>query len=197
MGISANAIACSGQSVTLDASDMCVAGDPLAVLETKRLGSCVAVLIHDPKTCTGGAVRYVLPDSSVNPQRARQRPSMFADTALPLLVDSLLSLGCRKEDLVVKAVGAGGVDGGGVFDIGRRNAEALEQACAMLGLTISARRLGGRASRSATLRIGSGQVTVKARARRRSCDPQGPTAEPYERATHHAGVLLPPLNHSS
>lgn len=168
MGTSAsNAIAYASQSVTLDASDLCVAGDPFAVLATRRLGSCVAVMIHDPKTCVGGMVRFVLPDSGVNPERARQRPSMFADTAVPLLVENLLALGCRKEDMVVTAVGGGGVDGGGVFDIGRRNVEALEQVCAMVGLTITAQCLGGRASRSASLQIGDGQVTVKAQGKER------------------------------
>ena len=165
MGASAsNAIASTGQTVTLDASDLCVTGDPGARLTTRRLGSCVAVVMHDPCRRAGGMVRFVLPDSSVNWSKARQRPTLFADTAIPLLLESLEALGCRREDLVVKVAGGGGLrNSGGLFDMGQRNCQALEKICADLGLVIAARDVGGSASRSATLEVGSGVVTVTSR----------------------------------
>lgn len=163
MGVSAsNAIAYTGQTVTLDASDMCVTGDPDAELVTRRLGACMVVMIHDPVRCAGGMIRFVLPDSQINPQRAQQRPAMFADTAIPLLVESLLALGCREEDLVVKAAGGGGLRASGdVFDFGQRNCQALQRVCAELGLVITAQDVGGAASRTAILEVGSGAVTIE------------------------------------
>jgi len=110
-----------------------------------------------------GMVRFMLPDSGVNPIKAHQRPTMFADTAIPLLVESLLALGCERDDLVVKAAGGGGLSaGGGIIDIGRRNCEALKQVCSNLALEISAQDTGGTASRSVLLEVGSGKVTVTA-----------------------------------
>ena len=169
MGASAsNSIAYVGQTITLDASDLCVTGDPAAQLITSRLGSCVAVMIHDPVRQAGGMVRFMLPDSGINPQRAVQRPAMFADTAIPLLLESMLALGCQESDLVLKAVGGGGLQAdSGIFDIGPRNCQALEQVCADHGLNICAQDMGGTASRTACLEVGSGKVTMESQGEER------------------------------
>ena len=169
MGASAsNAIAYVGQTVTLDASDLCVTGDPSAELITSRLGSCMVVMIHDPVLRAGGMVRFMLPDSGINPQRAVQRPAMFADTAIPLLLESMLALGCQEADLVLKAAGGGGLQAdGGIFDIGPRNCQALKQVCADLGLDLCAQDVGGNASRTACLEVSSGKVTVESQGQER------------------------------
>ena len=46
--------------------DCCVSGDPDAVLVTYALGSCIAVVIHDPVSKVGGLLHYMLPESSLS-----------------------------------------------------------------------------------------------------------------------------------
>lgn len=158
--LTSNTISCAASAVTLDVSDLCVSDDPCAELVTARLGSCMVLLAHDPRRRSGGMVRFMLPDSAVNPHKAKTRPTMFADTGVPLLVQSMLALGCELGDLTFKAVGGGAIRAEGAFAIGQRNVEALRQVCHQQGLTISAEQTGGAGSSTVRLEVGSGKVTV-------------------------------------
>jgi chemotaxis protein CheD len=72
-------------TITVGMGDLQVTTDPDSVLVTQALGSCIAVLVHDPVRQVGGMIHYMLPLSSITPEKGIERPAMFADTGVPLL----------------------------------------------------------------------------------------------------------------
>lgn len=138
--------------------------DPRDVLVTYALGSCLGICLHDAEARVGGMLHTMLPDSRMNLERAKENPERFVDTGVPALFHACYELGARKERIVVKV--AGGANPSGVrrpdgFRIGRRNYEALTEVLRMNGVTIDSEDVGGRLSRTLTLEIGSGRVTVR------------------------------------
>jgi len=139
-----------------------VTTDRSAVLVTHALGSCIAVLVHDPVRGAAGMLHFQLPSSALAPDRARLQPGVFADTGIPLLLDKLFALGCRKGNLVVKATGGGRFnDPDALFDIGRRNHTAMRKILWREQVLVSAEDVGGSRSRTARLFVDSGQVTIQ------------------------------------
>jgi chemotaxis protein CheD len=71
-----------------------------------------------------------LPDSSVDPARAREHPAYFADTGVPALLRAFKRIGIhRPGDLKIwLAGGARIMNATGNFDIGKRNLLACRKA---------------------------------------------------------------------
>jgi chemotaxis protein CheD len=131
-------------------------------LITYALGSCIAVILHDPVCVAGGMIHYMLPLSSTNLEKAKDKPAMFADTGVPLLFHAMYDLGCKKSDLIVKVAGGGQLyDDNGTFEIGKRNITILRRMLWKTNVLISAEDVGGQKSRTVTLDIGTGRCVVK------------------------------------
>ena len=136
--------------------------DPEGVLVTYALGSCIAVLVHDRQRQVGGMIHYMLPNSTITPEKAKARPAMFADTGVPLLFQELYALSCKKSDLVVKVVGGANIhDENGTFEIGKRNYVMLRKMFWKVGVSVTAEDVGGSLSRTTRLWVGSGKTTVR------------------------------------
>ncbi len=148
-------------TLTVDISDLKVSADPNDLLVTYALGSCIAVMVHDPVRVAAGMIHYMLPLSETSPDKAKARPAMFADTGIPLLFQTMYSLGCDKQNLVVKVTGGGALyDDGGLFNIGKRNYTILRKMFWKSGVIISSEDVGGAKSRTARLHVGTGRCTV-------------------------------------
>lgn len=147
--------------ITIGIADLQISDDPTAVLVTHALGSCIAVMVHDPVRLIGGMIHYMLPSSQIAEEKARAKPAMFADTGIPLLFERLYAAGCRKQDLIVKAAGGGQIaDDRGVFNIGARNHAMMRKIFWKNNVLVKAEDVGGARSRTARLYIGTGVVTV-------------------------------------
>jgi chemotaxis protein CheD len=140
---------------------MQVTREPGAVLVTYALGSCIAVIAHDPVRRIGGMIHYMLPSSATSPEKAAARPAMFADTGVPLLFTSLYKLGAEKSSLVVKVAGGGSLyDDKGMFEIGKRNYTLLRKLFWKNNIIIAAEDVGGSKSRTARLWVDTGRCTI-------------------------------------
>ncbi len=148
-------------TVTVDISDARVSDRREDLLVTYALGSCIAVMVHDPVRVAAGMIHFMLPASELSPEKAQARPAMFADTGVPRLFQSLYRLGCEKRNLVVKVAGGGALnDDRGVFAIGRRNYLALRELLSGAGIFVAAEDVGGARSRTTRLHVGTGRCTV-------------------------------------
>jgi chemotaxis protein CheD len=148
-------------TLTIDISDLKVTADPADMLVTYALGSCIAVMVHDPVRVAGGMIHYMLPLSETSLEKARAKPAMFADTGIPLLFQSMYALGCEKKNLVVKVAGGGALyDDKGLFSIGKRNYTILRKMFWKSGVIISSEDVGGAKSRTARLYVANGRCTV-------------------------------------
>jgi len=147
--------------LTVDIADVKVSNDPECVIVTYALGSCIAVMLHDPARRIGGMIHYMLPLSDTSPDKAKLKPAMFADTGIPLLFEEMYKHGCDKRDLVVKVAGGGALyDDKGMFNIGQRNYTVLRKLFWKNGVIIKAEDVGGAKSRTARLWVGTGKVTI-------------------------------------
>jgi chemotaxis protein CheD len=131
------------------------------VVVTHALGSCIAVCIWDPSTLVAGLLHLLLPDSRINPQRAREQPAAFADTGIPLLFQSAYSRGLQKNRCLVRLVGGAEVAGSGAtFDIGKRNILAAKNILWRNGVLIKGEDVGGKAVRTVNFFAADGRVQI-------------------------------------
>lgn len=148
--------------VVVGVGDLAVSNNPMAVLTTYSLGSCIGVTIYDPVAGVGGLLHAMLPDSSINPGDALKRPAKFIDTGIPALFRAAYAL--RADKYRVKICVAGGsqlMDSTGFFNIGQRNYERLAGMLREHGLQIQAQQVGGLVSRTMSLTVGTGEVRLK------------------------------------
>jgi chemotaxis protein CheD len=143
-------------------ADMAVSNSVEDFLITYSLGSCIAVVIYDPVALVGGMLHYMLPESTLDPEKARKNPSMFADTGITHLFKSSYKLGAKKENIVVKTVGgAQTLDPNGVFNIGKRNYLAMRKIFWKNNVAVSAQHIGGEVNRTVRLMMDTGKVIMK------------------------------------
>lgn len=148
----------------VDIADCKVSADPTDCLITYSLGSCIGVAIWDPVARVGGMIHFMLPASTLSPDKAKTTPAMFADTGIPMLFRSAYELGAIKKRLrVTVAGGAQLLDDSGTFNIGKRNYVALRKLFWNNGVLIDSENVGGSISRTIRLEVGTGRVTLKTR----------------------------------
>jgi len=147
--------------LVVEVGDCKVSNDPECALVTYGLGSCIAVTIHDRVAGVGGLLHFMLPESGLDAARAQQNPFLFADTGIPLLFQIACQLGAEKGRLVLAAAGgAQMMDERGVFNIGGRNYLAMRKVLRDAGVVLQAEDVGGMASRTVRLEVGSGRVAL-------------------------------------
>jgi len=143
-------------------SEMFVSADPSDRIVTYSLGSCVGVSIYDPVAQVGGMVHCMLPLSKIDPQKAKEKPYMFTDTGITLLLQKAFDLGATRQNLVVKVAGAASLlDQKGFFKIGERNYTVLRKVLWKNNLLIQAEDVKGTKSRTMTLFMDTGITTIK------------------------------------
>jgi chemotaxis protein CheD len=143
-----------GEFVVSNASD--------ATIATHAVGSCIAVCVFDPVVSVAGMLHFLLPAASINPQRAGEHPGVFADTGIPLLVQTAYRYGLVKQRAIVKLVGGAEMPqtGRGWFNTGHRNLLAARHMLWRNGVFVSAEDVGGTGARTVHLSVGNGRLQV-------------------------------------
>lgn len=132
------------------------------VLVTLGLGSCVAILLHDPEARVGGLAHVLLPEPGLS--RDQGNPSKFASTAVPLLREEMAALGARARRLQARLVGGAAmfqtlmVPGG--LNMGERNVRAARAALQAAGIPLLGEAVGGDFGRSVRFHVGPGRMVV-------------------------------------
>ncbi len=148
--------------IVVGVGDMAVSDKQDDVIVTYSLGSCIGVAIYDPKARVGGMLHYMLPESKIDPTKAKKNPAMFGDTGIPLLFKTCYSLGAKKQNLIVKVAGGANIlDENGIFNIGKRNYMVLKKLFWRNNVRIAAEHVGGKVNRTLRLEISSGKFFLK------------------------------------
>lgn len=131
-------------------------------LVTLGLGSCVAILLHDPDARVGGLAHILLPEPALS--RDQGNASKFATTAVPALVKEMARLGARPGRLRARLVGGAAMFQTlmvpGSLNMGARNIIASRQALQAAGIPLIAEDVGGDYGRSVRFYVGAGKTTV-------------------------------------
>lgn len=148
--------------LNVDISDAKVSSKVDDVIATYCLGSCIGVTAYDPLAKVGGLLHFQLPSSRTDHRRSEQKPYMFADTGMKLMLSSLTSMGADAKKLKIKlAGGAAMLNDNCATNIGKRNYASIRQLLWKLGLFIEKEDCGGSLPRNLSLNVGDGAVAVK------------------------------------
>ena len=132
--------------------------DPLAYQISTVLGSCVAVCLWDRVARRGGMNHIMLPlwngEGLATPK--------YGNIAMEKLLAKVLSIGCRRENVVAKVFGGANVSGTGleVFMIGGRNITLATQMLEEFRIVVVAKDVGGRVGRKIIMNSETGVVLV-------------------------------------
>lgn len=143
-------------------ADMKVSNNPAESIITYSLGSCIGLVIYDPVVKVGGMLHYMLPESSIDKEKAAAKPYMFADSGIPRLFKTAYSMGAVKQRLKIYAAGGAEIlDQKGFFNIGKRNYMALKKMFFKNNVIIDKQDIGGNINRTVRLEIATGDIYVK------------------------------------
>jgi chemotaxis protein CheD len=107
-------------------------------------------------------LHLMLPDSTLDKDKAQRNPSMFADTGVPLLFRTAYTRGAEKRRLTVYlAGGAQLMNDDGIFNIGKRNYLAVRKILWKAGVLIHGESVGGTRSRTVRLELASGSFLLR------------------------------------
>ncbi len=127
------------------------------------LGSCVAVCLYDPVLRIGGINHYMLPfwngEGLASPK--------YGNIAIERLLEKMMSLGSRKNNIVAKVFGGGEVIDTQIsqFHIGERNIAVAQQVLKEINIKIAGQSLGGKNGRKIQFNTETGAVLQKIIAR--------------------------------
>ena len=131
-------------------------------IATIGLGSCVAIVLHDPVANVGGLAHILLPDATLS--RDQENRAKFPQTAVPLLVAEMRRAGSRGA-LQAKLVGGASMFGqllpSGGINMGERNVAATRKALEAARIPVVADDTGGDYGRSVYLDVATGRVLVR------------------------------------
>lgn len=143
-------------------ADMKVSNNPEDVLVTYSLGSCIGLAVYDPVATVGGLLHYMLPESSLDGNKAKKNPFMFGDTGIPVLFKTTYQLGAKKNRLKIIVVGGSQIlDQKGLFNIGKRNHTILRKMFWKNNVMIDFEDVGGSSNRTLKLEIKTGEAWLK------------------------------------
>ena len=143
-------------------SDIKVSNNAGDVIITYALGSCIGIVVFDPIAKVGGMLHYMLPESTLDQNKARENPEMFADTGIPLLFKSCYKLGADKKRMVVKAAGGASIlDDTNFFRIGQKNIMAMRKIFWKNNVMINKEDTGLNYNRTVRLEMSTGKVFVR------------------------------------
>jgi len=134
-----------------------------ALLATIGLGSCVAIVLHDPEAQVGGLAHVLLPSDSM--ARDRGNRAKFPSTAVPFLLEQMRPLGALDRRITARLVG-----GASMFtslltsnglQIGERNILACRAALAQARIPVLGEDVGGGHGRSVYFRTSDGELQVR------------------------------------
>jgi chemotaxis protein CheD len=133
------------------------------VLVTLGLGSCVAIMLHDPGARAGAMAHVLLPSRSLSRDASNQ--AKFPETAVPFLIERLCVLGAEPRHLVAKLAGGASMFAQlmtpGSLQMGERNIAAARSVLRAAGIPIVAEAVGGGSGRSVRFYVADGRVEIR------------------------------------
>lgn len=129
---------------------------------TLGLGSCVAIVLHDPGRQVGGLAHVLLP--LPGPSGPGDRPARYAATAPAVLLEQLEAAGADRAAIRARLVGGASMfmalSPPGSVQVGERNIVAAREALRGAGLPLVGEATGGGHGRNVALDLSTGRVLV-------------------------------------
>jgi len=149
--------------IVVGVSDFKISKNVQDMIVTYALGSCIAVVVYDPRAKVGGMLHFMLAESSIDKKKAMDNnPAMFADTGIPLLFKSCYQMGAEKKRMIVKVAGGASIlDDANFFRIGQKNITAVRKIFWKNNVLITSEDTGQNFNRTVELHMTDGRVIVR------------------------------------
>ena len=149
-------------TIKVGISDQNIARAP-DILVPFALGSCVGICLYDSRIKLGGLSHILLPDSSA--QSPLTTPYRFADSAIPLLLRRMESMGAKRAFIKAKIAGGAqmfaATNNASLSHIGQRNVQAVRQALRSLGIPVIADDTGKNFGRTLYFHTDTGTMRIQ------------------------------------
>lgn len=133
-------------------------------IRTSGLGSCVGAVIYDLSNKIAGLAHVMLPDSSLTKQDKINK-FKYANTAIPILINKMLSKGAKKYALRAKLAGGAQMFqfsyNSDAMRIGPRNIEAVREQLQYKKIPIVAEDTGGNSGRTIEFNPITGKLKIR------------------------------------
>lgn len=120
-------------------------------IRTSGLGSCVGVVVYDTAMGIAGMAHVMLPDSK-SAKKLNFNQYKYADTVLPILIETLINDGARKFALKAKIAGGAQMfafsSKNDMLRVGERNVEAVKRILEEYRIPIIAEDVYGSSGRT-------------------------------------------------
>lgn len=135
-----------------------------SVLTTVGLGSCVAILLHDPLAGVAGMAHVLLP--APHGTCAADDMPRYATTAVPFLLREMVRGGAERGRVNARIVGGANLFAAArsttVVAAGARNLEAVRDALEWAAVPVVGEEVGRDHGRSVRMHASDGRVVVSA-----------------------------------
>ena len=140
--------------------NVCSGSDSITTL---GLGSCVGIILWDPKSKICGMAHVMLPDSTTI--RNNNNVAKFADSGIEELLKRVLAKGAKRQNLVAKIAGGAKMfsiqNKTDLISIGERNVEASKKKLKELNIPLKASDTGENYGRTVTFYPETGEYHIK------------------------------------
>ncbi|HET8648753.1 MAG TPA: chemotaxis protein CheD [Gemmatimonadales bacterium] len=151
----------SGREILVRVADLRTAAGGERLL-TVGLGSCVAVVLHDPVAKVGGMAHVLLPSPALS--RNDGNPGRFPQTAVPRLLELMTEAGAAPSRITARLAGGASMFASlaapGTIQMGERNVVACRQVLSEHELPVVGEAVGGDFGRTVRLDTATGAVEV-------------------------------------
>ncbi len=133
------------------------AGKGKVILQSKAIGSCVAIVAYDAIKSIGALAHVMLPGAA--PAKKSVEKTKYTANAIDAIVNKMSKLGSKKDDIEVVLVGGGNVLNREDDTICKDNIESALKLLSEKQLKVRAQAVGGTARRSVSLDVEHGIVS--------------------------------------
>lgn len=131
---------------------------------TSVLGSCLGIVLYDPKKKNGSLAHAMLPSIDNASKRGLEKPAKYVDSAIEIQLKKLNKLGSKPSDLVAKLIGGASMfkarGQNTWFNIGERNVEIALEILKKLDIKVVAKDVGYDFGRSIEFNLSTGIITI-------------------------------------
>jgi chemotaxis protein CheD len=151
----------SGREIVVRVAELKSGGENDTLI-TVGLGSCVAIMLHDPEARVGGMAHILLPSTALS--RVNSNPAKFPQTAIPRLLELMVANGANRQRINARLAGGASMFAAlatpGTIQMGERNLVAARQVLSSHGVPLVGESVGGDFGRTVRLRVCDGRVEV-------------------------------------
>ncbi len=139
-----------------------VSADKDEILKTYALGSCVGVIMIDRINSVGGMLHAALPEFDGIVQDEEKEKCRYVDTGIEQMICRMKECGAFMGAVEVYLYGGVSImDPRSFFQIGKKNIMEAKRMLEENGLRIKVEDTGGDVSRTISLNVGTGEITVQ------------------------------------